>query len=211
MKDFLNRLQIKSILVGTGLSFLILCVMAYLNDIVNVQNSKTNGSTVNFNVQKIEKKKTAKIKKPKKRKKKRKSQAQKRARPDLKTALSGSSFGLDLFQVDLGLGDSLGKDLQDMVMTEDSVDKKPVASQRGVGLEYPAEAKARGIQGYVNLKVLIDRRGRVEKVRVQESSPSGVFDQIAMDAIRSWVFSPAEYQGEPVRVWAKQLIRFELE
>ena len=52
--------------------------------------------------------------------------------------------------------------------------------------------------------------GQVEDARVVESTPQGVFDQLVLEAIRGWEFSPAEYKGEKVRVWANQRIRFDL-
>ena len=39
---------------------------------------------------------------------------------------------------------------------------------------------------------------------------SGVFDDIAVASVKRWKFKPAEYQGKPVKIWAKQKIRFEL-
>ena len=60
------------------------------------------------------------------------------------------------------------------------------------------------------LSILVSEKGSVDQVQVLESSPSGVFDAAALQGIRSWQFEPAKYQGDVVRVWAKQRIRFDL-
>ena len=43
-----------------------------------------------------------------------------------------------------------------------------------------------------------------------ESYPEGVFDEVAIQGINQWKFEPAMYQGQAVRAWAKQRIRFDL-
>jgi len=45
---------------------------------------------------------------------------------------------------------------------------------------------------------------------VLESEPEGLFDDVAVMAIKEWHFHPAQYQGQAVKVWAKQKIRFDL-
>jgi len=59
--------------------------------------------------------------------------------------------------------------------------------------------------------ILISAEGNVEDIRVLESSPSGVFEESAMEALKNWKFEPAVYQGKKVKVWAKQKISFKLE
>lgn len=98
----------------------------------------------------------------------------------------------------------------DLVMTDDTVDDPPKPVQQ-VAMEYPSSAKRQGVEGYVTLSLLISDRGDVERVRVLESNPPGVFDQAATQALRQWQFQPARYQGEAVRVWARQRIRFDLD
>lgn len=115
--------------------------------------------------------------------------------------------GLDTSELDQLASGNDGD--QDMVMTDDSVDNPPRAMEQPA-MTYPAEAKRRGVEGYVLLSVLIDRDGQVERVRVLESEPAGVFDDVASSSIRRWRFRPAEYQGREVKVWARQKIRFDL-
>ena len=103
---------------------------------------------------------------------------------------------------------SLGSD-KDLVMTDDTVDKPP-QPVRQTAMQYPPKAKAQGVEGYVLVSLLIGDNGEVQKVRVLESEPGGVFEQTAVNAIRQWRFQPAQYQGKNVKVWARQKIRFNL-
>ena len=129
----------------------------------------------------------------------------------LDTALSGIDLGLLGFNAgQIGeLDDSLIGNTGNAVMTADLVDVPPRAVSQG-SFRYPPSAKKNGIRGYVVLSILVSEKGSVDQVQVLESSPSGVFDAAALQGIRSWQFDPAKYQGDVVRVWAKQRIRFDL-
>ncbi|MCP5276113.1 MAG: energy transducer TonB [Burkholderiales bacterium] len=129
----------------------------------------------------------------------------------LDTALSGIDLGLLGFNAgQIGeLDDSLIGNTGNAVMTADLVDVPPRAVSQG-SFRYPPSAKKNGIRGYVVLSILVSEKGSVDQVQVLESSPSGVFDAAALQGIRSWQFEPAKYQGDVVRVWAKQRIRFDL-
>lgn len=126
------------------------------------------------------------------------------------SGLSGLSFGLPgLDASDFDLGDGLLGDSSDVVMTDDTVDVQPRPIVQ-TPMRYPPRAKASGVTGYVLLSVLIGPTGQVEKVKVLESQPAGVFDDVAVGGVQSWKFEPASYRGENVRVWAKQRVRFDL-
>ena len=129
----------------------------------------------------------------------------------LSSSLSGIDLGL--FGIDdggmSGVDESLLGKTGNAVMTEDLVDVPPKPRSRSA-FRYPPAAKKKGIKGYVVLSVLVDTDGSVKQVQVLESSPSGVFDDAALQGVRSWQFEPAKYKGDSVRVWAKQKIRFDL-
>ena len=112
---------------------------------------------------------------------------------------------------DTGMDDALLGDIgKDVVMTGESVDVKPKPAQRSA-MEYPKAARKNGVTGYVLMNLLISKNGRVEKVKVLQSEPAGVFDEVAEAGVRGWNFTPAQYKGQPVKVWAKQKIRFDLQ
>lgn len=130
---------------------------------------------------------------------------------DLDTSLSGIDFGLPGFNAaNLNdLQDQLLGDTDDVVMTDDSVDSPPRPTYQAP-MAYPKSARARGVEGYVVLSLLITATGEIEKVQVLESSPDGVFEQAALEGVRQWRFEPAQYQGRNVKVWVRQRIRFDL-
>jgi protein TonB len=129
----------------------------------------------------------------------------------LDTSLSGVDVGLPGFSADdlVGLeGDLLGG-ASGMVMTDDTVDQPPQASYQAP-MTFPPRARAQGIEGYVVFSLLIGITGEIEQLEIVESYPEGVFDEAATQGINQWRFEPAMYQGQAVRAWAKQRIRFDL-
>jgi len=129
----------------------------------------------------------------------------------LDTSLSGVDMGLPGFSADdlSGLeGDLLGG-AAGIVMTDDTVDQPPRASYQAP-MVYPPRARAKGIEGYVVFSLLIGITGEIEQVQIVESYPEGMFDEAATQGINQWQFEPAMYQGQAVRAWAKQRIRFDL-
>lgn len=129
----------------------------------------------------------------------------------LDTSLTGVDMGLPGFSADdlAGLeGDLLGG-TGGVVMTDDTVDQAPRASYQAP-MVYPPRARAKGVEGYVVFSLLIGITGEIEQLQIVESSPEGVFDQAATEGINQWQFEPAMYQGQAVRAWAKQRIRFDL-
>jgi len=99
---------------------------------------------------------------------------------------------------------------QDLILSEDLVDDPPRALVSPQP-RYPASAQSKGVEGSVDMKVLIDKQGAVQQVIVTASQPPGVFDQAAVTAVRRWRFTPASFQGDKVMVWARQRLTFELE
>jgi protein TonB len=190
--------------------FFVFIVVIEMNENGMLPNQDKEKSSMSFEVQKIVKAKPKPKPKPKP---ERKQTAKKStATPNLTSSLSGIDTGLDAFNsADENMDDSLlGDSDKDIVMSEGSVDKAPQPSQRSA-MEYPKKAKKMGVKGYVLLNLLIDANGHVEKVKVLESEPAGVFDDVAVEGIKSWVFTPGEYKGKAVKVWAKQKIRFDFQ
>ncbi len=76
---------------------------------------------------------------------------------------------------------------------------------------YPDSARRRGIEGYVQLAFTITAEGRVENVRVLESSPTRVFDREARRAALRWRFAPRTENGQLVAREAVKKLEFRLE
>lgn len=135
--------------------------------------------------------------------------------PALATGISSMSLGTGALGGSslMDAGNSLlGGDAnpRDLVMTEDAVDSPPRPTSRQAPA-YPPRARAKGVTGVVSLSILIDTQGNVQRVKVLESRPPGVFDQAAVAAVRRWRFDAASYRGQKVKVWARQNVRFSLQ
>lgn len=179
------------------------------------QRSKTKDTDKDISARVIDFQKQIKPKqevKPKpKPKPKRAKKPPKAPLPQLSSMLSGIDMGIPEFAVEdiAGSADSLlGEIGKDTIMSESTVDVKPRVVSRAA-MEYPKAALKKGQKGYVLVNLLIGESGDVEVARVLESDPAGVFDTVALNGVRSWRFSPAQYKGKPVKVWARQRIRFD--
>ncbi len=77
---------------------------------------------------------------------------------------------------------------------------------------YPQEAKDRLITGWVTVKydILID--GSVDNVTTVDSQPEEIFDAEAIRFVKTWLFSPARFNGVPVQTnEVESTITFELD
>ena len=88
---------------------------------------------------------------------------------------------------------------------------QPMQLVEDAGPLYPEAARAQGIEGWVKLEYDISIDGRVENLRVLESSPPGVFDAAAMAAVAQWRYRAAVIDGAPSAVsGVVSTLRFEL-
>lgn len=131
--------------------------------------------------------------------------------PDLGTNLSSIQIEIPDYRFeDVGaMSDSLLGDLVDVVMTEDAVDTRPVPRMQ-TPIDYPPRARANNLEGRVVLSILIGSDGLVKKVKVLESMPPGIFEQVVLAAVTTWVFEPATYKSKCVEVWATLPIEFSI-
>ncbi len=68
---------------------------------------------------------------------------------------------------------------------------------------YPAEAQQAGMQGKVSFWLHVDETGKVQSVRLAQSSGHHVLDQATLTAFPNCLFSPALDHGQPVSAWTK--------
>ncbi|MCX7552387.1 energy transducer TonB [Marinicella sp. S1101] len=204
-----NLAALGSMMFGT---VLVLGTLILINDSENLMTKADSIDGTNIKIQKQKPKPKQEIRKPKpKPKPKRARQAPPTPLLGLNSSLGGLDLGLPDFSMD-GLngldGDILGNG-SGVIMTDDTVDQSPKAVWQAP-MVYPPRARAKGIEGYVVFSLLIGITGEIEQVKIVESYPSGIFDEVAMQGINSWKFEPAQYQGQSVKSWAKQRIRFDL-
>ena len=76
---------------------------------------------------------------------------------------------------------------------------------------YPYSAKARGIEGRVELLFVVQPDGSVSDVQIKSSFPRGIFDEAAMNAVKKWRFKPGTRSGKPVATRALLPLKFEIE
>jgi protein TonB len=86
--------------------------------------------------------------------------------------------------------------------------KAPVAISRSAP-RYPEVARKARIEGTVIVEAVIDPAGNVVDARVLSDIGMGC-GQAALDAIRSWKYEPATFNGRPVRVYLTVTVSFRL-
>ncbi len=98
-------------------------------------------------------------------------------------------------------------DPDDFVSVEKEIGYDDAALARRV--KYPDMARRNGIEGIVTVGVLIGKDGRIEKIQVLDTD-NEILNAAAMKAVQETTFTPAQQNGQPVRVWARVPIRFQL-
>jgi TonB family protein len=81
---------------------------------------------------------------------------------------------------------------------------------KGLELDYPDEALRKNVQGWVELSYVITAEGKVTKVKVLNSSPTGIFDSAASRALSRLRYKPMIQAGKPIAVSTKLRIAFRL-
>lgn len=191
-------------------STIILLTVSSINQKVDVNKSREDAHASHFIVEKKIEKIVKKTKVERRRTQKNK----------IAPVLSSSILNSDIAGIDLGLGAFMPEsmtgvdervlgDMNNVVLDGELVDVAPRLKHQ-VPVVYPSRAKARDIEGYVVLGLLINKEGKVKNVRIIEAEPSGIFEKPAVRTVKSWLFEPAKYKGEAVESWANQTIRFEL-
>ncbi len=79
-----------------------------------------------------------------------------------------------------------------------------------IQVSYPKPAKEARVEGAVKLAVLINELGQVREVSVLEGPGYGL-NEAATDALKQFLFSPAEVEGQKVSVRIVYVYRFKLE
>ncbi len=76
--------------------------------------------------------------------------------------------------------------------------------------DYPKEAREKGYQGEVLLRVEVLPNGRVGELELKKSSGYKLLDQSALDTVKRWRFIPATKAGTPIPFWVNIPIKFQL-
>jgi protein TonB len=98
----------------------------------------------------------------------------------------------------------------DGVFTTEELDS-PLVTVSRMSPFYPLQARRASIEGWVEIKFLVNLQGRVEDIRIIDAQPPGVFEESVRQTVSGWRFHPGTVMGEPVRARVTTTVRFELE
>lgn len=107
-------------------------------------------------------------------------------------------------------GASKSKGGVDGVYSLKEVDKVP-KSLKSVRPVYPEYAKNMRIEGYVQVRFILDNKGRVTKSHVIKAVPDNTFENAALKAVNQWKFKPARKDGKDVNVAMVVKLNFKLD
>ena len=174
----MNRGRSYAVAVGAMIvgSALVFGALLLINELATAENDRALTRVTTIEIQRLEKPEPKKVVRPTP---PRPPRTPKVPPPPslaaLDSSLSGIDVGLPAFEVgDLGeLNDQLLGDVGDVVMTSDTVDQAPRAIRRAA-MAYPYEARAKAVEGYVELSILVDEDGAIEQVRAELSDIIGL-------------------------------------
>jgi len=132
--------------------------------------------------------------------------------PDLiQPSLSRGAPGMDLGVVinlgDMGNASSMGG--EEFVFEAYELDQAPQSIVR-VPPVYPYKAREQGIEGTVQVKLLVNADGTVGEFHILDARPKGLFEEAVAKCVPQWKFNPGTIEGEAVTAWVVTTIKFDL-
>lgn len=115
---------------------------------------------------------------------------------------STGDFAVDFDVAHSGIGEIDAFELADVDQPPRAVSSRPP--------RYPPDLRRAGISGSVTLLFVVEQDGSVRDVQV-ETSDHRALERPALDAVRTWRFTPGERAGEPVRTIVRQTLEFTIE
>jgi len=100
--------------------------------------------------------------------------------------------------------------LKPSAFREGALDKAPTPLSQ-TQPSYPFSARTKGLEGYVNVEIVVNKNGQVEQAKAVNAEPPDVFDKAAIRAVKNWTFKPGRKNNKPVRSRVKVKIRFRLQ
>lgn len=105
-----------------------------------------------------------------------------------------------------GTAGGLEQQAEDAFSIEE-IDQRPRAMFQTAPV-YPAELRAKKVEGVVSLIFVVDPSGKVQTPRVEKSTHPA-FEKPALEAVRQWKYEPAVKGGQRVSCRIRQSIRFQ--
>jgi protein TonB len=75
---------------------------------------------------------------------------------------------------------------------------------------YPRLARKRGQEGTVILQVRVNESGRVDDLKLEQSSNYNMLDRAALTAVRTWIFEPGRKGEKSLAMWVRVPVTFQL-
>ncbi len=76
---------------------------------------------------------------------------------------------------------------------------------------YPLEARSKGWEGTVKLEALLNKNGRIESIKLLQSSGYKILDDTAIRMVKKWRYQPVVKDGVPIDWTLRITIPFKLE
>jgi TonB family protein len=81
---------------------------------------------------------------------------------------------------------------------------------KALELDYPVAALSKGVEGWVSVSYMVTAEGKVTGMKVLDSSPAGVFEAAATQALSRVRYKPMLQGGKPIAVVTRLRIAFRL-
>jgi protein TonB len=137
-------------------------------------------------------------------------------KPDITPDLFQPDFGADLgglagegaIAIDLtgGANSAMKKEF---VFESYELDQAPRAVVKTPPV-YPFKARDQGIEGVVQVKILVKEDGTVGEVLIVDARPPDTFDDAVLVAVPRWRFEPGVIGGKKVTSWVVTALHFKL-
>ena len=129
--------------------------------------------------------------------------------PDLVQPDLGGPVGID-GGIAINLGGITDTDVGgEFVFESYELDQAPTPVVKTAPL-YPFRAREQGVEGVVQVKILVNADGSVGEVQIMASRPEGVFEESVMKAVPQWRFKPGTIEGKAVTAWVVTALKFQL-
>ncbi len=127
--------------------------------------------------------------------------------PDLSSLSDGPSVG----GVAINVGKAGGLDKDSFVFESFELDQAPKPRSKSQPV-YPKRALQQGIEGAVQIRLLVRDDGTVGDIQILDADPAGMgFEEAVDKGVRKWKFEPGKIDGRGVTAWVVTTVRFRLD
>jgi protein TonB len=112
--------------------------------------------------------------------------------------------------VSINLGGATDNSVKkDLIFQQYELDQAPRAVVK-IPPAYPYKAREQGVEGMVQIKILVREDGSVGEVQIVDSRPKDVFDDAVISAVQRWRFDAGTVGGKKVTSWVVTALHFKL-